>query len=442
MMINSVAKTIELHNMLEQGDTVYVGLSGGADSVCLLLCLLELSDKYSAQIKAVHINHQLRGQESDADEEFCQKLCKRLNVPFVSERVDVKGYAQKGKLSCEEAARELRYNVFYALECDKIATAHNLNDNAETVLFNLTRGTGLKGLCGIPPVRGKIIRPLIGTSRTEIEDFLKEKGQAFVTDSTNLNDEFSRNKIRHNVIPELLKINSGFLDSISSMTEILAIENSFLDECAYGITDGYILDKHAAVRRRYIKKLLESNNLEISADRIKALDSIVLHGGKINLSGNVYAFCRNGILIIETADNKLPDAEFSAPAHIGENCFIGDKIVTITEKNCDYGDLKSIINNNLTINCIDCGKIQGDIVLRNRRDGDRIQLCGNTFHSRLKKLLNRDVPLKERSFVAVLSDDNGIIWAEGYGADERVRADNSSQKIYEIRIRKNEQSHR
>ncbi len=442
MMINSAAKTVQLYNMIAQGDVIYVGLSGGADSVCLLLCLLEMSEKYNAQIRAIHINHQLRGQESDADEEFCRKLCERLNVPFVSKCIDVKGYAEKGKLSCEEAARELRYKAFHALECDKIATAHNLNDNAETVLFNLTRGTGLKGLCGIPPVRGKIIRPLIGTSRTEIEAFLKGKNQDYVTDSTNLTDEFSRNKIRHNVIPELLKINSSFLYNISSMTEILTLENSFINECALGITDGYISDKHEAVRRRYIKNLLESNKLEISADRIKAIDNIALHGGKINLSGNVYAFCRNGILTIETVDNKLPEVEFSAPAHSGKNSFVGDKIVIITEKICDWDGSRGIVNNNLTINCIDCGKIQGDIVLRNRRNGDRIQLCGNNFHSRLKKLLNRDVPLEERSAVAVLSDANGVIWAEGYGADERVRADSSSKKIYEIRIEKNGQSHR
>lgn len=438
-MINSVAKTIELHNMLAQGDTVYVGLSGGADSVCLLLCLLELSEKYNIQIKAVHINHQLRGQESDGDEEFCRRLCERLNVPFVSERVDVKGYAEKEKLSCEESARELRYSVFNVLECDKIATAHNLNDNAETVLFNLARGTGLKGLCGIPPIRGKIIRPLIDTSREEIESFLKEKKQDFVTDSTNLTDDFSRNKIRHNVIHELVKINSGFLKSISSMTEILTLENSFLDECSVQIKEGNLSDKHEAVRRRYIKNLLESNNLEINSDRIKAIDKIVLQNGRINLSGNVYATVKNGILNIEIVNNKKPEEKVYKYAEIGENSFISDKTVIICEKSCEADSLDCIVNNNLTINCLDYDKIQGDIILRNRRDGDKIQLCGNTFHSRLKKLLNRDVPFQERSAVAVLSDDNGIIWAEGYGADERVRADKNSKKIYEIRIRNNEQ---
>ena len=434
-MINSVSKTIELHNMITDGDVIYVGLSGGADSVCLLLCLFELSESNNTKIKAIHINHQLRGQESDADEEFCRKLCQRLNIPFVSVHVDVKGYAEKEKLSCEEAARELRYKAFYALDCDKIATAHNLNDNAETVLFNLTRGTGLKGLCGIPPVRDKIIRPLIGTSREEIENFLKEKNQDFVTDSTNLTDDFSRNKIRHNVIPELLKINSGFLGCVSSMTEILALENNFLDESADEITDGYIADKHETVRRRYIKNLLKSSNLEINADRIKALDGIALHGGKINLAKNIYAVAENGILKIETDDTKLPVTEFSAAAHKGENAFIGDKIVMITEKSCESGVFKCIVNNNLTINSMDCDKIQGNVVLRNRRDGDKIQLYGNTFHSRLKKLMNADVLRQERFNIAILSDDNGIIWAEGYGIDDRVKTDSNSKKIFEIRIK-------
>ena len=184
-MIEKVKLTIQKHNMLSAGDSVCVALSGGADSVALLLVLYELSAEFDFSLSAVHVNHLLRGDESDRDENFCRDLCSRLDVPLQVFRKDAASFSHSLGESVETGARKLRYQIFDSLTADKIATAHNLNDNAETLLFRLARGTGLRGLSGIPAVRDNIIRPLIECGRDEIEAFLVEREQPFVTDSTN-----------------------------------------------------------------------------------------------------------------------------------------------------------------------------------------------------------------------------------------------------------------
>ena len=208
-MIDKIFRHIKDNKLLSDGDTVVCGLSGGADSVGLLLALYELREKLGINVEALHVNHCLRGEESDRDEEFCCQLCSRLGIPFSAFRVDVKSYAKEHSLSDEEAARKLRYGVFEAnSQGKKIATAHNANDNLETVILNLARGSALKGMAGIPVRRNNIIRPLLTVSREEIEAFLSERGQEFVTDSTNLSDDYTRNKIRHKIIPLMNELNS------------------------------------------------------------------------------------------------------------------------------------------------------------------------------------------------------------------------------------------
>ena len=188
MMKDKVLDTITTHGMLHPGDAVTVALSGGADSMALLSVMCALAERLSVSVSAMHINHCIRGAESDSDEEFCRRSCADMGVPFSAVRVDVPAHVKATGLSTEEAARELRYEALFG--CDGlIATAHNMCDNAETVLFNITRGTGIRGICGIPYVRGRIIRPLLDVSREEIEAYLAEKGLSYVTDSTNLSDD-------------------------------------------------------------------------------------------------------------------------------------------------------------------------------------------------------------------------------------------------------------
>ena len=196
-MTERIIGSIDTYSMLKGGERVTAALSGGADSVCLLLVLKELEEKYNIKVYAVHVNHCIRGEESDRDEHFCRDLCRKLGVELTVRRIDVPAYAADNKRSLEEAARDIRYSVFAEVASGgKLATAHTASDSAETVILNLARGTGLKGICGIPPVRDNIIRPLIDVTRNDVENYLLKRGQNFITDSTNLSVDYTRNRIR------------------------------------------------------------------------------------------------------------------------------------------------------------------------------------------------------------------------------------------------------
>ena len=197
-MIDKIKRAVNSYNMTDT-DSLTVALSGGADSVALLYAMAELKEEYSFSLSAAHLNHNLRGEESDRDEEFCKKTCEKLGIPLITESVDVKKEAEESGESIETAARRIRYDFLSRVSSGKIATAHTADDNLETVIFNLSRGTDLAGLCGIPPVRDNIIRPLIFCTREDIENYLKEKGASYCTDSTNNEDIYKRNFIRHNI---------------------------------------------------------------------------------------------------------------------------------------------------------------------------------------------------------------------------------------------------
>ena len=216
-MNNLIELTINQYNMVDYGGTVIVALSGGADSVCLLHNLVLLKDKYNFKVMACHLNHHLRGEESNSDMEFCKELCRQNNIELFVKEVDVDKLSNELKISHEECGRNCRYEFFNFLAEKynaKIATAHNSDDNLETTIYNMTRGASLKGLSGIPKVRDYIIRPLINTSREKIEEYCKGYGLKYVTDSTNLTDEYTRNKIRHNVIPVLKEINPSVENTV------------------------------------------------------------------------------------------------------------------------------------------------------------------------------------------------------------------------------------
>ena len=410
---------------LPRGSTVYSGLSGGADSVCLLLVLSELCPRYGLSLAAVHVNHNLRGEESDRDQHFCEELCRRKNIPLSVFSVDVASYANRTGLSTETAARELRYRAFAdaAGKDGYIATAHNLNDNAETVIFNMTRGTGLKGLCGIPPVRDNIIRPLLGVTRAEIEDYLKDNGQDHVTDSTNLTEDYSRNKIRKNVIPVLCEINSGFLHNIAGMTESLRED----EYCLENISD----EDFSAVRKRKIIKLIRDAGAEPDRDMIERVEELPKKGGKTQLCGDLFAYIENGELKTERIIPDKNAENFSAPLTCGETDFPGDKIVCVeTIKISD-------IHNFLTNNAFDYDKIVSGAVIRTRRAGDRIMLPGENFHRELRKIYNsKKIPPHKRDTAVVIADDEGIVWAEYCGASARAVCGENTRTAAAVAVRR------
>ncbi len=442
-MLEKIYNFIIENNLVAPQDIVICGLSGGADSVSLLLSLFQLKDRLNISIEALHVNHCLRGKESDRDEQFCRELCKRLEIPFWAVSCDVRGYALKNSLSCEEAARKLRYGIFDEYSHGKkIATAHNANDNLETVILNLARGTALKGLSGIPVKRNNIIRPLLSVTRTDIEAFLVSENQSFVTDSTNLSDDFTRNKIRHNIVPQLQQLNSSVIETSIRSISALRSENELLDsqtdaameECR--IADGFsgLSVFHSVIRRRCIARLLTEKNLPYSSDRLAQADRILMNGGKINVSGDIYLVSDKNSIVLISIPQKKEQELISKDMVIGENHIFPNKTLLCEIVECD--NLKKIrsVNNLLTFYLADYDKIKGRIIVRSRKFGDKIQLCGRNFNSSVKKLINQTVPLENRNFLHFLEDEDGTVFAENIGIAQRVAPDKNTVRLLKISV--------
>ncbi|MBQ5356949.1 MAG: tRNA lysidine(34) synthetase TilS, partial [Oscillospiraceae bacterium] len=238
--IEAVKKVVEHHKMLENCGGIVAAVSGGCDSSVLLHVLWRLSTEMGFKILCAHINHNLRGSESERDEAFVRSLCRKYGIECRVLSANVADYAEKHRLSTEEAGRKFRYEFFERCaeelgENAKIATAHSLSDCAETYIFNSARGASLSGICGIPPVRGRIIRPLIEFSREQIEAYAEEHGLDYVTDSTNLTDEYTRNKIRHGVIPVMKEINPGFEKAFLRLSKNLSETRDFIDSESFAL---------------------------------------------------------------------------------------------------------------------------------------------------------------------------------------------------------------
>ena len=437
-MLNKVSDTIGKYNMIQKSERVLVGLSGGADSVSLLLCLVKLGFK----VTACHINHQLRGDESYRDEFFCTELCKKLNIPIEVHRIDVKSYCKENDCSIEEGARHLRYKIFAQSDCDKIATAHTLSDCFETTVFNLARGTGLKGLCSVPPVRGNIVRPLIECTRDDVEAFLLKENQNYVTDSTNLETDYSRNKIRHKIIPVLKELNSSLLKTYGKTLENLKSDEEYLEfqtkkliseaKTEAGYNAEILNTAHSSIKNRAIAKILSDNKISLGYDRISEISKILENGGKINLKSDIFAVCENGNFNISSINN-----ENSTQAYCKKIDFCKD--YSFFYKNISFeiqeysGNLENV-NKNLANICCDYDKIKGKVFLRNRKNGDKITLCNRSFSSSVKKLFNNSVPLEQRDKTAILEDEEGIFFIEGFGCADRVKLDCDSQHILICKI--------
>lgn len=313
------AALLEL-SVMKNAKTVVCGLSGGADSTALLLALSELSGELGFSTAACHLNHGLRGEDSDSDERFCTELCGRLEIPLYKRRENVREYSEKHE-SLEETARKVRYDFFEEAlahfgENAVLATAHNANDNAETVLLNLIRGTGLRGLCGIPRERGRIIRPLLLIERREIEEFLAENRQNFVTDKTNFSVEYTRNKIRAKILPEILEMNPSFLSTISRMTENLRFDEDFFEQTAEKVLAesktgrGYLAEKidecAEPIKTRAVKKILVNGGVEPSALRIKTAVSLLKkRSARYNPCKNRFFTIRKGVCFVEEIEQHF-----------------------------------------------------------------------------------------------------------------------------------------
>ena len=438
--LEKVSATIKKFDMFSKSERLLVCLSGGADSVSLLLCLHRLG----YQLSACHVNHQLRGEESERDQCFCEQLCERLGVPISTFRIDVTSYCKQHSLSVEEGARELRYEIFSGIDCDRICTAHTLSDCIETTVFNLARGTGLKGLCSIPPKRDNIVRPLIDCTRQEILGFLGELGQDYVTDSTNLEDEYTRNRIRHNVIPQLESINPSLLKSFSMTLEHLRQDESFLEKTALTeyerclCDDSLMLDSFSrlddCIKDRVLMLWLKDNGIEVTHERLGLVRMTISDGGKLNVACDRFLVVKDARACIVTKTENTPDIE---PITVGEDGEYTYGCKTVTFKTLMTADIDTNIANvhNLFANCcLDCDKIKGGLVIHKRNEGDTIRLVNRGFTSSVRKLVNKAFKLEQRDNAVIIYDNEGVVFVEGYGADERVKITPDTRRILSFEI--------
>ncbi|MFI3114619.1 MAG: tRNA lysidine(34) synthetase TilS [Clostridia bacterium] len=414
--------------LIENYDKIVCGVSGGADSIALVHSLKQLEKTQNIQVFACHLNHKTRGEESVRDLNFTIDFCKAHSIPIYFEEIDI---PVDKKLGFEATARKIRYDFFERalnhFRANKIATAHNCDDNLETILLNISRGTGLKGLCGIPHTRNNIIRPILHKTRCEIEDYLKLNSIDFIIDSSNNTDDYSRNKIRHHVLPILNEINTKATQNSYIMSNIVFEDDSFLNEISleeykkivyndlncYKINIADVLKLHKSICYRVLNLIFKKLNSNLTYTNFyKILEMCEKKNPSFSLDFNKYIeifreydtiVFRENLEIVEKTTFQVLDSEIFIDTNMFENLHKSYKV-----------DFKKIDLNTLEIG--------------SKQIGDTICLSGGT--KTLKKLfIDKKIPQKLRAFVPVLRDKHGIICVCFIGVDLRRMSKNNKENI-------------
>ena len=442
-MLKKIKNTINKQTLIEKGDRILIGLSGGADSVCLTHILHTLKDEMGIEIMTAHLNHMIRGGEAQHDAEFAAEYSKTLGIECVTKAVNIPEIARKNGISEETAGRNARYEFFnetlkeYGF--NKIATAHNLNDSAETIAMNFMRGSSLSGLMGIPYKRDNIIRPLLDTSRAEIEDYCKENGLKYVTDSTNVEEIYTRNKTRHTLIPMIEKeFNPDFIKTVTRNAGIIKAEDEYISSIAdemyretvdNGAADiEKLLGCHIAVSRRIVRRMI-GGCIGVSDISSEFIDKILTlawknkSGSYINLPDGATARIEYGKLIIAKTE-KTEDYKYTLP--LDTDVYIKEAGVTlraehVTERQNDGAQYFSGID-------------AENLIVRNRRNGDYFYPSGMTGKKKLKDyFIDEKIPRNEREKIPVIVSGDDIVYITGRRRDRRF---DFSGKGIRILIRK------
>jgi len=415
-------KAYAKQNDVELYGKMIVGLSGGADSVSLLLLLLQAG----VTPVCVHVNHMIRGDEADRDEAFCLKLCEKLGVEFHSCRIDVPALSKERKTGTEETARTERKRILsdaaIKIGCNTVALAHNKNDRAETFVFNLARGCGIKGLGSIRPVRTehgvRYIRPLLCLSKDEIISYLSEKSQSFVFDSTNADTDYTRNYIRSVVLPSFDRINPSYLSNINKAAELSAEADDFIDLCAEEFINNGGFDKaafekaHPAVLKRALSKLYERECDEALSEVHLSAAAGFIHeaenGQRLELPDGVDFICENGVFHFI---KRVSPLNYCIKLEFGENDIPHKKCKIFVENVNSARELSSYINVYKKVKRI---KLSSDIInnglfVRNRRSSDTVTYGGMT-HSVKKILSEKKIPSSQRPDYPVICDRYGVLF--------------------------------
>ena len=456
-MIQKVKKTIDQHQMLNEGETIVVALSGGADSCALLSILVSFQNEYKMKIVAAHFNHNLRGEISDLDETFCSNLAKKYQVPFEVERL-ISTLVPKGE-SPEEYYRRQRYRFLEKVaiqhKAGKIALGHHLNDQAETVLLNILRGSGMEGLKGMLPVRDhRYIRPLIDVSKQEILEYLKEKSLKHRDDSSNQSSVFMRNRIRLELLPLLKeRFNPQIEHGLVRMARTVNRDHECLGKCVIEIMNSEKIQKSdknvtfsadyfsqlpEAVRYRLIKKLLEDMIKDGNGIYYSHIESVI----ELALNGctGKQIILPFGLTILKQYDNilikknKVADKEdYQYSLSIPGTVDLKERGIIISAREgrvdeVDFGQ-KGLIY-------IDLEAVKGPLTIRNRRPGDWFVPLGTTGRQKIKKLfIDRKLPGSVRDNIALLVDEMSVLWIESIHLCDRVKIKNGTKKVLVLDIR-------
>ena len=439
------------YDMLPRGGAVLCAVSGGADSMCLLHLLHTWAEEGGFRVCAAHYHHGMRGEAADADAAFVSDWCAGRGIPCVVERGEVYAEAERRGLGVEETGRQLRYEFLRRtaaeLGCDRIATAHNADDNLETLLLHLARGAGLHGLAGIPPRRGEIVRPLLTTPRAAIEAYLEARQIPRVEDATNTDEYYARNRIRRQVVPVLRQLNPRLTESAAETMGYLRADNDYLNAQAAAVCQNarwaeddlviearHIAQLPAAIAPRAVRRLLEmmgDGSTNCSAAHLKAVVELArgddpsavvfLPGGR--LAQRVYRE-----LLLTTQSDPLPPFLPTPLALDGETEVGG----TPWRVRCRPVRCPDESGRKPGALYLARGALEGPLVLRPRQTGDAVSLPGRGGTKTLKKLfIDEKVPRRERERIPVLADGRGVAAVAGFGP-EQSRTAAPGQAAYEL----------
>ena len=447
-----VLNFIDENHLIEKGDKVLVALSGGADSVFLLNILLKFRKRFGIDVAAFHLNHKLRGKSANDDEEFCIRFCSYNNIELIHISKDVKSLSKKMKVSVEEAARAIRYSELkkaaLKLKCNKIATAHNSSDNVETILLNLFKGTGIKGLTGIPVKRQNIIRPILCLSSEEIRQYLKKNKIPFRVDESNLQSEYERNFLRNEIIPKLKsKLNPRLEEKINNTARIISELNSFIEEQSekfvkksVKISKNEIEVSTEAFKKfdkslsTIILKTVIENNFEIelsSANIYAILELLNLQTGRsVQLKQNVFASRERNKLVIRKKGVRLKE-KLIKKIKASQSVTIEGRTISITEVNRKMIKFTS----DKSVEFISADGLKKNFEIRKWIAGDKFQPIGLKGTKKISDYLaDVKIPSSEKKDQLVLTNNGKIIWVIGLRIDEIFKVKKETKNILQISL--------
>lgn len=461
---DKVITYIRKNKLIEPGDNVLVALSGGPDSVCLLDILYKLKDKLNITLGAVHINHMLRGEDSDKDEEYVIELCNKIGIQSYIKRVDINAYSAENKMSSEMAGRKVRYDFFEEVmkngKYNKIATAHNANDQAETIIFRLIRGSGLEGLGGIKAYRdNKIIRPILCLDREEVEEYIRKENLNPRIDKTNFEKIYNRNKIRLDILPYIKEyFNEDIIKTLNRTAGLLQKDNEFLESESLKVYQKYCIeyDKYFIIKKdaftnhdSIISRMLRNALIRYSNQTYdfemkhiyEIMDLARKDTGKIvNLPKNIFVENIYGDIYIK---NKLNQKKVDSKKIRLNKLDIDNKKIDFQDFFIQFTVMKNDKNINLKenefIKYFEFDKIEDEILLKTREDGDRMIPLGMKGNKKVKDIfIDMKVPKDLRDLIPILCFDSRIAWVIGARTSEEYRISNNSKNILKVIVSRKE----